>query len=277
MRGLASRRAVLAAGLAGGWPGARAGAGRPLVVSVPALPLGSGAHRLYFPALLRLALEATAATDGPFEWRTYDAEMTSLRQVAEVRRHGAINVLWDGSDRHRESELRAVPVSLLHQLNDYRVFIIHREDQARYSAVRTLDDLRRLKAGAGVNWPSTAVLEANGLPVVEAVRPETLFPMLRGRRFDYLPRGAWEAWAEMQEHGGEGLAIEQTLFLHYPVPFHFFVHRDDVALADRIERGLARAHADGRFDRLMERVPSFRRGLAEIRAGRRRILELQIP
>jgi len=170
-----------------------------------------------------------------------------------------------------------VRVSLLHQLNDYRVFLIRQDEQSKFEAVRSLDELRRLQAGVGLNWPSADVLRANRLPVVTSTTYELLFPMLRAKRFDYLPRGIHEAWYEQHQHAAEGLAIEETIFLHYPLPFYFFVSRNNPLLADRIERGLSLAQSDGSFDKLFNSFASFRRSLDEINANRRRVFELKLP
>jgi hypothetical protein len=255
----------------------RAATAAPLRVVIPALHPSSQEHAAYFPQLLRLALEKTVASDGPFELQSFNEEMSSPRQVAELRHQGAINVMWDGTNRQRETELLPIRISLLRQLNDYRVFLIRQEDQRRFSAVRSLADLRRFAAGAGVNWPSTDVLRASQLPVVTSISYESLFPMLQGKRFDYLPRGVYEAWYEQREHADKGLAIEQTIFLHYQVPFYFFVSRGNPALADRIERGLKLAQDDGSFDKLFHGFPAFKRSLDEIHSGRRRVFELRLP
>ena len=247
----------------------------PLRVSIPQLSPSSQEHASYFPQLLRLALEKTRASDGSFEIQHYEQPMSGARQLAELKNNGVINLIWDGSNPRREAELLPVRISLLRELNDYRVFLIRKDDQARFRTVRTLADLSRFTAGAGEGWPSTAVLRANGLPVVTSVGYEQLFRMLDARRFDYMPRGVYEAWFEQQQHSG--LAIEQTLFLHYRVPFYFFTSRKNAALADRVERGLRAALADGSFDRLFRSIPSFRRSLDEIHAARRRVLELELP
>jgi ABC-type amino acid transport substrate-binding protein len=263
--------AALAAPGAGG-----AASASPLRITLPALPLGALEHTVYFPQLLRLALTKTG-DEGPFEIGHFPEPMSSLRQIAELSRRGAINVMWDGTSHQRETELLPVRISLLRELNDYRVFLIREEDQPRFSRLRSLDDLRSLQAGAGDNWPSVDVLRHNRLPVVTTSSFGSLFPMLRAGRFDYLPRGVHEVWAEQRSQAAQGLAIEQTVFLHYPVPFYFFVSRDDAALAARIERGLFAAQADGSFDKLFLGIPSFQRGRDEIHAGKRRILALQMP
>lgn len=254
-------------------PSARAA--EALRITIPPLSPSAQEHASYFPQLLRLALEKTRATDGAFQIQYYDQPMSGQRQLAELKNNGAINLIWDGSNPQREAELLAVRISLLRELNDYRVFLVRKDDQPRFRAVRTLADLSRFSAGAGESWPSTAVLRANGLPVVTSIGYEPLFAMLAARRFDYMPRGVYEAWFEQRQHSG--LAIEQGLFLHYRVPFYFFTSRQNPALADRIERGLRAALADGSFDRLFRSIASFRRSLAEIHAGKRRVLELRLP
>jgi hypothetical protein len=251
--------------------------GAPLRVVLPAVSASAKDHASYFPRLLKLALDKTAATDGPYQLSHYQHELTSLRRNIELKNNGVINVMWDGNNRQREAELLPVRISLLKELNDYRVFLIRSDDAPRFAAVRTLDDLRKLKAGAGTNWPSAEVLRFNGLPVETSGGYEYLFPMLRVKRFDYMPRGAQEAWAELEQHRGEGLEVERTIFLHYRVPFYFFVSRSQPELAARIERGLRMAQKDGSFERLFNSIPAFQRGMAEITSHQRRVFELNLP
>ena len=273
---MTQRRAVLTLLSAAGLSSLQsARAAEPLRVSIPQLSPSSQEHASYFPQLLRLALEKTRASDGSFEIQHYEQPMSGARQLAELKNNGVINLIWDGSNPRREAELLPVRISLLRELNDYRVFLIRKDDQPRFRAVRTLADLSRFTAGAGENWPSTGVLRANGLPVVTSIGYEQLFGMLAARRFDYMPRGVYEAWYEQRQHSG--LVIEQSLFLHYSVPFYFFTSRENPALADRVERGLRAAQADGSFDRLFRSVSSFKRSLDEIHAGKRRVLELRLP
>lgn len=278
----AARRALVSALLlaCAGWPGTAAQA-RPqdtaLRVVLPMLHPSAREHASYFPRLLQLALEKTTATDGPYEIVHYDRELTSPRQALEIKHGGVIDVMWDGTNRQRETELLPIRISLLQELNDYRVFLIRQGDAAKFAGIHSLEQLRKLKAGAGVNWPSTDILRANGLPVVTSIGYEYLFPMLRVGRFDYMPRGAHEAWSELQQHAEDGLAVEPHIFLHYRVPYYFFVSRTRPELAARIERGLKIAQKDGSFDALFNAIPAFQRGMAEIAAKKRRVFELKIP
>lgn len=241
---------------------------------LPSVTPGAEAQANYFPQLLRLALEKT---EGPFSIELYPHALTTPRRALEIKRNGVINIMWDGTDVQRERELLPIRISLVRDLNDYRVFLIRQEDAARFRSVQSLEDLRQLSAGAGVNWPSVAVLRHNGLKVETAISYNSLFPMLKAKRFDYMPRGVHEAWAEEQQHGKEGLVVEQTIFLHYKVPFYFFVSRENRAMAERVEKGLKLAMADGSYDKLLHGYPAFRRALAEIAARKRKVFELELP
>ncbi|MFP5393583.1 MAG: hypothetical protein ACLGI6_18875, partial [Gammaproteobacteria bacterium] len=82
------------------------------------------------------------------------------------------------------------------------------------------------------------VLQASGLPVVTSLKRSSLFAMLAVKRFDYFPRGLFEVWAEAAMPENRGLTIENSLMLYYEMPLYFWVRRDNVALAKRLERGL---------------------------------------
>lgn len=241
---------------------------------LPSVTPGSEVQVTYFHLLLRLALEKT---EGPFSIEFYPHELTSPRRALEIKRNGVINIMWDGTDAQRERDLLPIRISLVRDLNDYRVFLIRKEDEARFREVRTLRDLRKLTAGGGVNWPSVDVMRHNGLEVETAVNYSSLFPMLKAKRFDFMPRGVHEAWAEEQVHGKDGLMVEPTIFLHYRVPFYFFVSKENKAMAARVEKGLKLALADGSFDKLLNGYPAFQRALSEIAARKRKVFELELP
>ncbi len=266
--------ALLAASASGAPDSAAPDSAAPVLrVVTPGLHPSSLGHAVYFPQLLRLALEKTRA-EGPYEIVAIDQHLTSPRQAIELKNNGIINLMWDGTDRQRETDFFTVRVSLLRHLNNYRVLLIRAEERDRFEAIRTLDQLRELKAGAGVNWPSTDILRGNGIPVVTSIAYEYLFPMLRARRFDYMPRGVYEAYHEVRANPRENLAIDQHIFLHYPVPFYFFVSQENAPLGKRVERGLRIAIKDGSFDKLFDSIPAFQQAQAEIASRKRRIFKL---
>lgn len=251
-----------------------AAAAEPLQLKVPPFEYQDRPESRYFQKLLELALRKTDA-EGDFVISSFPEPMSAQRAIEELKKdRGLVNLMWNGTSAERERELLPVRVSLLRDLNNYRLLLIRKGDQHRFDRVRSLDDLKHFTAGMGMQWPDTDILRANGLPVLTSARHSLMFRMLEAKRFDYTPRGLYEVWAEADLPENRGLEIEKSIMLYYEVPFYFFVGRHNGALADRIERGLKLALADGSFDQLMHSVPSFRRGLEEQRTTRRRLLVL---
>jgi hypothetical protein len=246
----------------------------PLKVVVP--PWGGLAnfHDDYFYRLLVLVLANTEAQYGPAEIVPYSEALTATRFVADLKQNKTVDLIWHGTSRQYERELLAIPISITKELNEYRVLLIRKEDQPRFSAVKTLADLRQYVSGGGVDWPSQTAMLKNGLPVIDVTNPNLLFNMLKAKRFDFISRNLFEVWGEGERYAKDGLTIEQTLLVHGGEPFYFFVSKSNPALGKRIEDGLKIAIADGSFDTLVASDDGLRRGQELLNKNRRRLLQL---
>jgi hypothetical protein len=233
-------------------------------------------HVSYFPQLLVLALDKTISTDGPYNISYLNEKYTTNRLIAELSKDThLLNVMWTANSIERQEQLRPIRVSILKGLNSYRIFLIRKEDYSKFQEVNSLDDLRGFVAGQGAQWPDADVLVGNDMPLITVAQPDSLFPMLANKRFDYFPRGLYEIWSEQPNHASKGLVIEGSLLLNYPSPIYFFVNNNDIALADRIERGLAIAISDGSFDELFFSFEGFKKGWAELHGKSRKLLKLK--
>ena len=246
-------------------------------IVLPFIKANAPSHQAYFPKLLALILDKTAATHGPYEISYFRNNFTSARIISELKFGRSINVLWTSPDEDRERELLPIRVSLLQGLNSYRIFLIRQKDREKFKAIQSLDELRRFRAGSVSNWPDTKVMQDSDLPVVTSAHYDLLFTMLAGKRFDYFPRGLYEIWDEQQVHADKDLVIEESLMFYYPAPIYFFVNPRDKKLAERIERGLQLAIEDGSYHELFFSVPSFKRGYEELSNKERRIFDLEQP
>ena len=246
-------------------------------IVLPFIKTNAPSHQTYFPKLLALILDKTAATHGPYEISYFRNNFTSARIISELKFGRSINVLWTSPDEDRERELLPIRVSLLQGLNSYRIFLIRQKDREKFKAIQSLDELRRFRAGSVSNWPDTKVMQDSDLPVVTSAHYDLLFTMLAGKRFDYFPRGLYEIWDEQQVHADKDLVIEESLMFYYPAPIYFFVNPRDKKLAERIERGLQLAIEDGSYHELFFSVPSFKRGYEELSNKERRIFDLEQP
>jgi len=230
--------------------------------------------------VLRTALHKTDARFGAFSMRQYDIPMSPQRVSQELRTPGGhINILVRATDPGLEKDFLPIRLPADRGLLSYRVLLVRTDQLPRFAKVRTLQDLRSLRAGLGMDWADVPILRAAGLPVVEGRTYDGLFAMLDAGRFDYFSRGVDEAFRELGERRARHpqLAIEPTLLLRYPLPVYFFVRRDAEGerLARRIEAGLELMIKDGSLDALFEH---YKLGvIRQANLKQRRVIEIPNP
>lgn len=231
----------------------------------------------YFLDLLTLALNHTVRRDGPFRLEPVAVPIPQSRAIAELAAGKQLDVVWTMATRERESVLLPVRIPLLKGLMGYRIFIVRAGDEPRFAGIHDIAGLGRLVAVQGHDWPDADILAANGLPVVRSESYEGLFGMLALGRADYFPRALNEPWSELAALHHQGLAVEPRLLLRYTADNYFFVNPHNTALAERIERGLRAAMADGSFERLFRRHPANATAFAKANLAARRIIDLHNP
>lgn len=216
----------------------------------------------YYVNLLRLILAASKAPNEHVELRFSDRQFTQWRWLIELSNtESTNNLLWTVTSNHRETLLRPIRIPLFKGLIGKRLMVIRREDAARFEQLTSLQDLQQLVAGQGANWPDTAVLKANGLPVTEGVGKEQLYKMLAAKRFDYFPRGVIEIANETAFLQQYDLVVAPSWYLSYPAAMYFFVNKDNEELAKRIETGFERLIDSGEFEQFFTSHPRIKNGL----------------
>ncbi|OMH29430.1 ABC transporter substrate-binding protein [Motiliproteus sp. MSK22-1] len=243
--------------------------GQPVTVSYPRP--ADNVRWSYQIDLLKLALEHSEA-----EYRLVESElvMTQSRMVAEIR-SDRLSVGWMGTSRELEKNMIPIRIPLMRGLLGYRICIIHADNQPLFSAIRRLDDWRKISIGQGLGWADVGILKDAGFDVYEATY-QSLFPMLENGRFDCFLRGINEANAEVAEWKGANpnLTVEDNLLLVYPFAMFFFVSKNNPLLADQIEKGLEAAYADGSFMQYFNNHPSIRRILEDTHVASRRRFDI---
>jgi ABC-type amino acid transport substrate-binding protein len=220
---------------------------------------GPGTYRYYDYewAVLHTAMQKTEARYGPYTLRQNEQPMSPARADQELLLpRGQINIIVRATDAGLEREFLPVRLPVDRGLLGNRVFLVREADLPRFAAVRTLDDLRRLRAGLGYDWADLAIVQAAGIPTVTSHSYEGLFTMLMAGRFDFFSRALDEAAREYDERHARmpQLALEPTLLLRYPLPRYFFLRRDAEGrkLAARIADGLEIMIKDGSLDALFQ-------------------------
>ncbi|MBV8466203.1 MAG: transporter substrate-binding domain-containing protein [Burkholderiales bacterium] len=228
--------------------------------------------------LLRLALEHTKATDGPYRLvPSYTAgELTQSRTMVMLEQ-GDLDVLTFGSNAEREAKLLPVRFDILRGMLGYRVLLIRDGDQARFNGLDEASFRKTMTLGFNSQWADLDILRSNGYQVVTSPGYDSLFAMLAAGRFDAFPRGLNEAETELQQQAKAypTLREEQTLALYMEYPVYFWVRKGNTALADRIERGLKLALADGSYKRLFQSYHA--KEIAQIKREHRRVFRLRNP
>lgn len=231
----------------------------------------------FFAKLLVLALEKTRATDGDFVIGHNVHGGGIARDRAMIVAGEGLDVMWASATKEREAQMRVVPVDLLKNLNNFRVLLINDGTQAQFSQVKTLDDLRQFSTGSGEHWTDGFIMKDNGFSVMATSSYYGLFKMLAARRFQFISRGLHEIGYDNHAYKDFGLVKEESLLLAYdvPIPYCFFVNKNNTKLADRIERGLKIAQQDGSFDKLFYQFPSFKEGEDILKSSHRTLILLK--
>ncbi|MFT7559636.1 MAG: hypothetical protein ACI93R_001548 [Flavobacteriales bacterium] len=233
-----------------------------------------------FEEILRLALDKTELSYGPYQIKLHPVQVGRRRLLRMVKAGSPIDVAWGGNIAEREKSVLPIKISLLKQLNEYRVLLIRKGEQKRFSAIDSLESLQGLTAGSGTHWYDTKVMRNNNIHTIVSAEHDSLYRMLAMGRFDYISRGIYEIESTLRLVGSLGLAdqleIEKTLMVYYHVPFYFFVNKDNKALAERLETGLKIAMADGSFDLLFFQYPDLVKGYTLLNQHKRNIINLEV-
>ncbi|MCP4119615.1 MAG: hypothetical protein GY737_30285 [Desulfobacteraceae bacterium] len=203
--------------------------------------------------LLRLAMDSTFESDGPYSLEPVNVKATQKRGLILLEQGTKVNVGFFPLNKERESRFIPVRIPILSGILGYRVCLIRKESLSDFSEIESLEQLKtKFKAGFGSQWADMGILRANNIPVVGTVKYDGLFKMLSGRRFDYFPRGINEAWNELSDEKTDhsDLTVAPDFALYYPYPVYFFVNKNHPEIADRIERGLKISLENGTFRKL---------------------------
>lgn len=243
-------------------------------------PESSGDIRYrYHWSVLKAALEATAKKWGAYALKP-SPFMNESRQVLEMQsKRGLINTMVLDTTAALEQRLLPVKIPVDKGLLGYRVLLIRKIDQDRFSTVQAIDDLRRFSIGQGYDWSDTAIFRAAGFNVITGKSYEGLFGMLEAGRFDAFGRGVTEVLPELAEFSSKApsMTIESDLLLYYPLPVYFWFPKteDGTRRAMRVEEGMRLILAQGILDKLF--IDEYADTLKKLDLKHRRLLKIDNP
>jgi ABC-type amino acid transport substrate-binding protein len=234
---------------------------------------------VYHWEILRTALEKTKDKWGPY--RMVPSEfMTERRQAFELKNAtGKLTVMYLSTTPEFENTLVPIRIPVDKNLGGYCVFLIRKEDRARFANLRSLDDLKKFRYGLGLGWIDVDILRASGFNVVTGSSYEGLFEMLTQKRFDVFLRAAVEVLDEYDQRKKRlpALYIEDSTIFYYPLPMYFWFAKtaEGRRLAARAEEGMRIMIADGTYDRIFDKYQ--RHKIMRLRLKERKIFRIPNP
>jgi ABC-type amino acid transport substrate-binding protein len=234
---------------------------------------------VYHWEILQTALEKTKPKWGPYRM-VPSARMTEQRQAYELKNHtGRLTVMYLSTTPEFEKALIPIRIPVDKNLGGYCVFLIRKDEQARFAAVKALDDLRRFSYGLGLGWIDVGILRRNGFSVVTGSSYDGLFEMLVQRRFDIFLRASVEVLDEYdrRKRSFPDLYIEDGIILYYPLPMYFWFARtaEGRRMAARAEEGMRMMIADGTYDAIFDKYQ--RQKIERLHLKERRIFRIDNP
>jgi hypothetical protein len=234
---------------------------------------------LYHWKILETALEKTKPKYGAYSMEPA-VFMTEARQAFELQHAtGKLSVMYLSTVPQFERDLVAIHIPVDKNLGGYCVFLIRRDDAARFTDVQTLDDLRKFSFGLGLGWLDVQILRANRLRVVTGSSYDGLFEMLVARRFDVFLRAAVEVIDEFESRKTAlpDLQIEESICLYYPLPMYFWFAKtpEGRRLAERAEEGMRMMIEDGTYDKIFTAYQDYK--IQRLDLAHRKIFRIANP
>ncbi len=231
----------------------------------------------YVAALLQRVMEITEDEYGPFELKAEHTPMLQGRQFRALY-SDEIDVMWAMTSQERENRALPIRIPIAMGLIGFRVFVIRREQQDKFSQMHDEFELKKLLAVQGHDWPDLKILKANGFQVQGVSWRDQMYTLLAGSNFDYFPRGITEVGRELQRVNiDDTLVVERKWLLHYRAATYFFVNRNNAQLAQRLESGLNQLMVSGELKEMLLSHPIHQEALQLMTLSGRTVVELHNP
>jgi ABC-type amino acid transport substrate-binding protein len=204
--------------------------------------------------VLKLILDKSKQKFGDYMLIKSD-KMSQSRSFQELNKNNpVVHVVATMTSIERESLTIPIRFCIFKGLLGVRIPIVLKKEKPRLENVKTLENLKHLKAGQVFDWPDSTILQKNNINVITSLQYQNLFPMLERKRFDIFPLGALEVYEIAKERQKKyEIDVISNWAIVYPTGYYFFVSKKNKKLADRLNYGFISAIEDGSFNKLFEK------------------------
>ena len=144
-------------------------------------------RHLYNNAILSKALDKTIRGYGDYKIEFTHSGTQRDRALVELISGRNINVHIVPTRNEWEEKTLPIRIPIVKGILGYRLFLIKRQNIKKFSYIKSLDELKVLRAGLRQQWSTTKAMNALGFQVITGNNYEGLFHMLINNRFDYFP------------------------------------------------------------------------------------------
>jgi len=203
--------------------------------------------------------------------------MTPKRAFISLKNNENINAYIGPYNKTWDSEIISIKVPIRQGLLSYRLLLVHNSQLAKFSKVKTLDDLSKINAGLQQHWATTKVFTSHNLKVTTTHNFEGLFQMLKRDRVDYIPRAVYEAYDElnMRQPDLKDIVVEPTLALYLPMATYIHISPQEPRIARRIEIGLRKLIDNGEMKTILDKY--YAEDISRANLQNRRIIKISNP
>ncbi|MCU4674145.1 hypothetical protein N7931_00725 [Catenovulum sp. 2E275] len=224
----------------------------PDVVIIPYMDVPA-THRLFGRELLALALKLSEDKFGPYQLRIQTKESVIKRQLYELQT-GHLSVATSMPTQDWLTQAQIIQIPIMRGLASYRLFFAYQEELELLSNIQRDDQLKQVLIGQGNGWSTSELLLNNGYQVVFSTKLDSLFKMLKAKRFNLLMRSVYEVEAEYAFYKPmmPELEVVKNFAVFTYLPMYFFVAKNS-PLQSRLTYGLNRAYQTGEADKLFKK------------------------
>lgn len=221
----------------------------PLVVIYPAPQSEQDTRRPEVRELIKLALEATIETHGPYVLKKSSYYMNIKRQEKALENSKQLNIAWFDTTENKNARFLPIKIPMQMGIVGYRILMVRENFKETLANVSNIEDLRKLKNGLMKSWNNYQIFNYNSLPFVLGDNYEGLFLKLKRGHFDYFSRGINEAYKELQDRPSlqKDLVVDKNILLYYQQYNFLYTSKKNTHLNERISKGMALIIRDGTF------------------------------
>lgn len=233
----------------------------------------------YEREVLETVLNATVASYGQWQLQEDLTDYPLAADEASVFRSKGFDIFGTvaGNAKLADEKKTLIPLPLMKGLLGYRILIIRAEDKAKFAAIKSAQQLQKLRMGIPKTWADAELFRHNGYQVEEKGNFDDLFERLENNEFDYVTFGANEVSGVFSERAAASgkLVVESSLVVFYPFPLVFYVNPDNKILAERVTSGLQVISSNGVLDTIFKRY--FAADLTAVNVPARTMISLKNP